>query len=116
MKRRVYYFLAALLIILFISAFRQHKDTSGAAEVSTETKIKPAPKPERIPTDIDGILQEYDSLLTTEIKETGTVGAAVAVVYKNQIAYLKCFGVKKRAQTTLLTKTPFSAWHRFRKP
>jgi beta-lactamase class C len=95
MKRKVYYFLAAFIIILVISAFRQHKDTSDATEISTEIEMKPAPKPKRIPTEIDGILQEYDSLLTTEIKETGTVGAAVAITYKNQIAYLKCFGVKK---------------------
>ena len=95
MKRKVYYFLFVLVIILVISAFRQYKGAPEAAEIDNKTEIKPAPKPERKPTEIDGILQEYDSLITAEVIETGTVGAAVAVTYKNQIAYLKCFGVKK---------------------
>ncbi len=95
MKRRVYYFVFAFIVVLVISAFRKNKEGSDAAEIATSEETKPASKPERKPTEIDGILQEYDSLLTAEVTETGTIGAAVAVTYKNQVAYLKCFGVKK---------------------
>lgn len=45
--------------------------------------------------EIEEIIHEYDSLLTAEIKASGTVGAAVAVVYRNEVVYTKCFGVKK---------------------
>lgn len=95
MKRRVFYFFTAFVIVLAILAFQQSRDTSEAAENTVEVEIKPAPKPERTPTEIDGLLQQYDSLITAQFKETGSVGAAVAVTYKDQIAYLKCFGVKK---------------------
>ena len=95
MKRRVFYFFTAFVIVLAILAFQQSRDTSEAAENTVEVEIKPAPKPARTPTEIDGLLQQYDSLITAQFKETGSVGAAVAVTYKDQIAYLKCFGVKK---------------------
>ena len=95
MKRRVFYFFTAFIIILAILAFQQSRDTSEAAEKTAEIKIKPEPKPERIPTEIDGLLQQYDSLMSAQFNETGSVGAAVAVTYKGQVAYLKCFGVKK---------------------
>ena len=45
--------------------------------------------------EIEEIIHEYDSLLTAEIKASGTVGAAVAVVYRNEVVFTKCFGVKK---------------------
>ena len=45
--------------------------------------------------DIEDIIQEYDSLISAEIKLSGTIGAAVAITYKNQVVLLKCFGVKK---------------------
>jgi len=95
MKRRIFYFFTATVFILAILAFQQSRDTSEAAENTAEIEIKPAPKPERKPTEIDGLLQQYDSLITAQFKETGSVGAAVAVTYKDQIAYMKCFGVKK---------------------
>jgi len=45
--------------------------------------------------DIEDIIQEYDSLISSEITLSGTIGAAVAITYKNQVVLLKCFGVKK---------------------
>lgn len=95
MKRNAYYFISAFIIVLVIYAFQQYKDTSASTKITPEVEIIPTQKPEKQPTEIDNILQEYDSLITAEVKETGTVGAAVAITYKNQIAYLKCFGVKK---------------------
>lgn len=47
------------------------------------------------PLDIERIVNEYDSLVTAEIKTSRTVGAAIAIVYNNRVALLKCFGVKK---------------------
>ena len=94
MKKRIY-ILTVFIILLALLAFQQNNETSDAAEPIAEIVVKPQPKPERNPTEIDGLLQKYDSLITAEFKQTGSVGAAVAVTYKNQIAYLKCFGVKK---------------------
>jgi beta-lactamase class C len=47
------------------------------------------------PLEIEKIINEYDQLLDYEISSSGTVGAAVVIVYKNQIAFLKCYGVKR---------------------
>ncbi len=47
------------------------------------------------PVDIENILAEYDSLISAEIKASNTVGAAVAIVYNNQVVLQKCFGLRK---------------------
>ena len=47
------------------------------------------------PIDIENILAEYDSLISAEIKASNTVGAAVAIVYNNQVVLQKCFGLRK---------------------
>ncbi len=52
-------------------------------------------KPVKEPLEIEPVIQEYDSIISSEIKLSGTVGAAVVITYKDQIAFLKCYGVKK---------------------
>ena len=47
------------------------------------------------PVDIENILAEYDSLISAELKASNTVGAAVAIVYNNQVVFQKCFGLRK---------------------
>ena len=76
-----------------------------------------ADKPEEMPVDIPieipkvdysleirDVLTKYDSLISNQIKETGTIGAAVVVTYKNQIAFLKCFGVRKKGENDLVNE------------
>ncbi len=73
---------------------------------STASGLQSQPKPEADtkktedePLEIAGLLDEYDKLITEEISKSGSVGSAIAIVYKNQIAYLKCFGVRKAGGT-----------------
>ncbi|MDO8951376.1 MAG: serine hydrolase domain-containing protein [Draconibacterium sp.] len=54
--------------------------------------------------EIEKIIHEYDSLITAEIKASGTVGAAVVVVYRNEVVYTKCFGVKKSGTKDLINE------------
>ena len=84
-------FIGAILLVLLVSG-QQHiqpvpdelmKPDSLAAESVPE------------PLDIAEILNEYDSLVTAEVKTSNTVGAAIAIIYKNQVVFQKCFGVKK---------------------
>jgi len=84
-------FIGAVLLVLFVS---------GQQQIASIPEILPKPDslvadyiPE--PLDIEEIVNEYDSLITAEIKASGTVGAAVAITYKNQVVLMKCFGVKK---------------------
>lgn len=45
--------------------------------------------------EISSFLHEYESFFSEKFKEYGSVGAAVAIVYKGQIVFLKPYGVKK---------------------
>ncbi len=54
--------------------------------------------------EIKNVLTKYDSLISSQVKETGTVGAAVVVTYKNQIVLLKCFGVRKKGESNPVNK------------
>ncbi len=55
-------------------------------------------KPAKIFSEISPVLPAYDSLLSGEIRQNHTVGAAVAIIYKGQITFLKCYGVRKAGE------------------
>lgn len=93
MKKR-FTFIILISVFLFLLIFR-HQYTSSSPGLKPENEIKPIAQPEKNPLEIEGILNDYDQWLTKELNTTGTVGAAVAIIYKNQIALLKTFGVKK---------------------
>jgi beta-lactamase class C len=76
------FFVSGQQNIQFVSEILPESDSFAAASINK-------------PLDIEEIIQEYDSLISAEIKLSGTIGAAVAITYKNQVVLLKCFGVKK---------------------
>lgn len=87
-------FIVAIGIILLVFFVSGQQNTEVVSEIETDKDsyaIKPPPPP---PLDIERIIQEYDSLISAEIKTSRTVGAAVAIIYQNQVAFLKCFGLK----------------------
>lgn len=84
-------FVGAILLVLLVSG-QQHIQ-SVPEELFKPDSLATAFVPE--PLDIEEILNEYDSLVTTEVKTSNTVGAAIAIIYKNQVVFQKCFGVKK---------------------
>jgi len=47
------------------------------------------------PLEIEPVIREFDSIISSEIKLSGTVGAALAVTFKDSIVLLKCYGVRK---------------------
>jgi beta-lactamase class C len=88
-------FIGFVSLILFVS-WQQYVLTTpqtGNLRDSLASELSPAVVPPHL--EIEEIIHEYDSLITAEIKASGTVGAAVAVVYRNEVVYSKCFGVKK---------------------
>ena len=97
MKRKYIFFL--LIFTGLISVALKLQPYSAASDLVEEV----AP-PARKPSEIDYILPKYDSLLTQEIENAGTVGAAVAIVYKGQIAFLKCYGVRKEGEKAPVDK------------
>jgi len=92
-------FIAIVFIALSVSAF-QHKPSLTQPGSQIDTVIPPV----SVRTEIEDVLASYDSLLAFELKNAANVGAAAAVVYKNEIVYLRCFGVKKAGGTDSIDK------------
>ena len=87
------FLIGIFLLVFFVSGQQDLKLVSENNLALDSAASESIPDPE--PLDIEQIVEEYDSLISAEIKTTRTVGAAVAIVYNNQVALLKCFGVKK---------------------
>ncbi len=84
-------FIGAVLLVLLVSGQQNIQSFPEIAPVPDSLVAEYIPEP----LDIKDILNQYDSLITAEIKSSGTVGAAVAITYKNQVVLLKCFGLRK---------------------
>lgn len=80
-----------ILLVLFVSGQQYVQPVSESLPEHDSLLISSAPGP----IDIENILAEYDSLISAEIKASNTVGAAVAIVYNNQVVLQKCFGLRK---------------------
>ncbi len=93
MNKQVY-FVVLVFMFFILEAFTQH-ELFSTNEITPEISSLRLKSPFEKPLEIAGIIEKYDSLITREIEQTGTVGAAVAITYKNRIAYLKCFGLTK---------------------
>lgn len=85
-------FLTVILLTLLILLTTTNQQISSSPDNSIQIA-----EPEISQTDMEldemkEVFEEYDRWITAEIEATKTVGAAVAVVYKDQVAFLKCFG------------------------
>lgn len=92
MRKKSYYFIVILGVLLLI-AFKMQSFKSEPIQV--EAPEKPVAPPYNPVTEIQAPLSRFDSLLDANVKTSGVVGAAAVVVYKGQIALLKCYGVRK---------------------
>ncbi len=91
--------LILLILFLIIAAFTVQGlivDQTKETPVTEQSKVQEEIQKVNHAVEIQDILTKYDSLISNQVKETGTIGAAIVITYKNQIAFLKCFGVKKK--------------------
>jgi beta-lactamase class C len=88
-------YLLLSIIVVFVFVFFRHQDIFSANEndsyFDTLVQVEPIVKP----LEIEPVTHKFDSILSFEIQSSGTVGAAVVVTYKDRIALLKCYGVRK---------------------
>ncbi len=54
--------------------------------------------------EIEHTVNQFDSLLNANLKQSGTVGAAAVITYKGKIAFIKCFGLRKAGEKNLVNK------------
>ena len=91
----IYTVVVVMFIILLISRSNTMvKETEAVEEIE---EIKP-------PTLAELAIQKYDSLLTNELDSSGTVGAAFAIVDRDHIYLIKCYGVKEAGTTDSINK------------
>ncbi len=85
--------LAGLTILAFkLQSFVNKEDTLDAQVEGPQT-------PSYNPVDeIESTLQQFDSLLEANLKQSGIVGAAAVISYKGKIALLRCYGVRKAGE------------------
>ncbi|MCF8381899.1 MAG: beta-lactamase family protein [Bacteroidales bacterium] len=90
MTRSKYIFAIASLIIAL--ALYYYQSNIRAADISNEEVVV-----KKVNTKMDSLIFEYNDFLSHEIDSFGSVGAALVITYKGEIAYKKCFGVKEAA-------------------
>ncbi len=103
MIKRKYLYIPTIILIILI-AFKLQSFVSP--KETTKEQIEKPTEPS-IPShlnEIENIIEKYDSILAFEIKKSGTIGAAIVVTYKNEIALLKCFGVQKKGENNAINK------------
>jgi len=85
---------AAIALVSLLAFFISGQVDS---QIFSNQTVKTDSIPEEVSVlpEIQEVITKYDSAISFEIKNTQTVGAAVAVIYKNQIVYLKCFGLRQ---------------------
>ncbi|QIA08875.1 serine hydrolase domain-containing protein [Draconibacterium halophilum] len=97
MKRRIYF--VVVVVGLAILAFKLQSFVSTDKAETQETQEVAVVEPVYNPVvEIENTLTRFDSLLDQNLKESGTVGAALVITYKGKIALVKCFGVRKAGE------------------
>uniref|UniRef100_UPI003217F896 serine hydrolase domain-containing protein n=1 Tax=uncultured Draconibacterium sp. TaxID=1573823 RepID=UPI003217F896 len=97
MKKEKFYLVLVIAILAVLTiTLKSYVQSPIEEKEKTEVKNK---EPEYNPAiEIKNSLTEFDSILNVNLKQSGTVGAAVVVTYKGKIALLKCFGVRKAGE------------------
>lgn len=103
MKKRKYLYIPILILLTIVSLKLQSFVSSKEPQKKQIEIPIEAPLPSQL-YEIQGVISKYDSILSSEIIESGTVGAAVVITYKNEIALLKCFGVQKLGEKKPINK------------
>lgn len=100
MKKSIKGVLFISILIVLVAFSQQQTMSSGNGENLTIKRdtLPPIPEPAKRPSEIQQVIDDYEQWLTQEINTTGTVGAAVAIIHDNQIAFSKCFGVRKAGE------------------
>lgn len=88
-------FLALLIFLSLVLLTTTNQRISSSPDILSEIGEPPPSQSEQELSEMQGLFQDYEQWMDNEITRTGTVGAAVAITYKDQIAFLKCYGTQK---------------------
>jgi beta-lactamase class C len=88
-------FFALLIFLFFVLLTTTNQQISSSPDILSENIERPPSQSEKELAEMQEVFEEYDKWLSEEIETSGTIGAAIAITYKDQIAYVKCFGSRK---------------------
>ena len=89
-------FLSLIFLIFLLLLTTTNQRISSSPDNLNEKEEEPElSQSEQELKDMQGVFEKYEQWLSDQMAESGTVGAAVAVTYKDKIAFMKCFGTKK---------------------
>ncbi len=88
-------FFALLIFIFFVLLTTTNQRISSSPDILQEKIERPPSQSEKELAEMQEVFQEYDRWISEKIETSGTIGAAVAITYKDQIAFIKCFGTRK---------------------
>lgn len=91
-KHKLLILLGLTFFILLITVNHRIKSSTFIVKKHSEVVLA---QTDREVAEMEGLFNDYDNWLFQEITKTGTVGAAVAVVYKDRTAFMKCYGKRK---------------------
>jgi beta-lactamase class C len=86
-----------LILVLLALGFKFQSFVKEPMEIKKTEVVKEEPEYNPL-VEIENTVSQYDSIITSTIKQSGTVGAAVVITYKGKVALLKCFGVRKAGE------------------
>lgn len=84
-----------ILIFLLLLTTTNQRISSSPDNLKVQNEKPVLSQSEKELSEMQEVFIKYEQWLNDQIAESKTVGAAVAVIYKDQVAFLKCFGTKK---------------------
>lgn len=93
MKKQRFFALLIFLFFVLLTTTNQH--ISSSPDILQDNNEPPLSQSEKELAKMEGVFEEYDQWLSDAVEKSGTIGAAVAITYKDQIAFMKCFGTRK---------------------
>lgn len=88
-------FFALLTFLFFALLTTTNQRISSSPDFLSDNTEREAAQTKIELTEMQEIFDDYEKWLDSEIVNSSTVGAAVAIVYKNQVAFMRCYGSRK---------------------
>ncbi|MCK3685449.1 serine hydrolase domain-containing protein [Maribellus sp. YY47] len=92
-RKKIYF--AGIVSVLLILALTVHSFVRKPVDAKDEKAEEPVVPVYNPVVEIQSTLNQFDSILSENLKQSGTVGAAAVITYKGRIALLRCYGVRK---------------------
>ncbi len=94
MKKQRFFSLLFFIFFLLLTTTNQ-RISSSPDNLPEQIELPVLKQSEKELSEMKEVFEKYDQWLTAQVEESKTVGAAVAITYKDQIAFIKCFGTRK---------------------